>query len=279
MDSNTLFTDTREKGENRLIQSKLVMLRMLKIFDYLCTKHEIRYFLVGGSLLGAIRHKGFIPWDDDIDVAMTRDNYEKFIRYAVQELPEDIFFQNRETDVYYPAHHPCEAKLRDKYSSYTRKGREKEIIKWQDGIMLDLCVFDRAFLPNNYLIYAENKVLELFGKKNSHKKRAKVLKFIAKYSPFPLVYASAFIQRTEAIYLGTEYFTEKEVSDQIRTPFEDTEVLIPIGWHGYLKRRWNNYMKLPPLEKQKGRHGANLPDPFTPCNHSEILYWKNRTKV
>lgn len=254
------------------------MLRMLKIFDYLCTRHEIKYFLVGGSLLGAIRHKGFIPWDDDIDVAMTRDNFEKFIKYAAPELPNDIFFQNRQKDPYYPAFHPCEAKLRDKYSSYIRKGAEKNLIKWQDGIMLDLCVFDKAFLPNNYLIYAQNKVIQIFGKNNSEQKRAKILKFIARYSPIPLVYASVFIQRRESIYLGTEYFKEKEISTQLRTAFEDMEASIPVGWHGYLKRRWNNYMKLPPPEKRKS-HGENLPDPFTPCRHGEILHWKNRIRV
>src|SRR4051794_13117596 len=70
MDFNQLFPDNRERGETRLRQSQLAMLRMLKIFDYLCTKHEITYFLTGGTLLGAVRHQGFIPWDDDVDVGM-----------------------------------------------------------------------------------------------------------------------------------------------------------------------------------------------------------------
>ncbi len=78
MDFNTLFPDERESGETRLRQCQLVMLRMLKIFDHLCTRHNIEYFLTGGSLLGAVRHQGFIPWDDDLDVGMTRNNYEKF---------------------------------------------------------------------------------------------------------------------------------------------------------------------------------------------------------
>ncbi len=97
MNFDHLFPDEREKGETRLRQCQLVMLRMLKIFDYLCNKHEIQYFLVGGSLLGAVRHKGFIPWDDDFDLGMTRENYEKFLDMAVPELPKDIFFQTPET--------------------------------------------------------------------------------------------------------------------------------------------------------------------------------------
>src|SRR5688500_3524045 len=98
MDFSELIPDEREKGETRLKQCQLVMLRLLKILDYLCEKHKIEYFLVGGSLLGAIRHKGFIPWDDDLDVGMTRDNYERFVQLAVPELPHDIFFQTPETD-------------------------------------------------------------------------------------------------------------------------------------------------------------------------------------
>ena len=75
-----LFPDKRETGETRLKQCQLVMLRMLKIVHFLCERHQIEYFLVGGSLLGAIRHKGFIPWDDDLDIGMTRANYEKFVK-------------------------------------------------------------------------------------------------------------------------------------------------------------------------------------------------------
>src|SRR5215217_3158284 len=111
MDFDNIFPDEREKGETPLQQSQLVMLRMLKILDYLCTKHGIEYFLIGGTLLGAIRHKGFIPWDDDLDVGMTRANYEKFEQLAVAELPQDIFFQTPETDTAYPSCHLVEAKL------------------------------------------------------------------------------------------------------------------------------------------------------------------------
>ena len=113
-----LFPDVRENFEPGMRQCQMVMLRMLKIVDHLCAKHNISYFLNGGTLLGAIRHKGFIPWDDDLDIGMTRANYEKFVKLAVPELPYDIFFQSDETDKHFPACHIIEAKLRDKYSSY-----------------------------------------------------------------------------------------------------------------------------------------------------------------
>src|SRR6476469_4326427 len=155
------FPDERERGESRLRQCQLVMLRMLRILDYLCQKHGIEYFLVGGSLLGAIRHKGFIPWDDDLDVGMTRANYEKFCQLAVPELPHDIFFQTPQSDPNYPACHHVESKLRDKYSSYSSSA-EGYNRKWHNGIMLDIFVYDRAFLPHNVFIYAMNRALIFF---------------------------------------------------------------------------------------------------------------------
>lgn len=124
MDFDIIFPDEREKGENRLKQCHLVLTRMLKIMDYLCTKHDVKYFLTGSSLLGAIRFKGFIPWDDDVDIGMTRANYEKFVKYAVPELPTDIFFQNDETDPKYPSGHFMEARLRDKYSRYSTENKK-----------------------------------------------------------------------------------------------------------------------------------------------------------
>lgn len=156
---DALFPDEREKGETRLKQCHLVMLRMLKILDYLCTKHKIDYFMAAGSLLGAIRHKGFIPWDDDMDIGMTRANYEKFVKYAVPELPYDVFFQNAETDAMYPPKHTIEAKLRDRYSSYSRNEALEKRYKWHNGIQVDILVFDRAFLPHNYFIYQLNSRL------------------------------------------------------------------------------------------------------------------------
>jgi lipopolysaccharide cholinephosphotransferase len=279
-DFDTLFPDKREEGETPIRQCQLVMLRMFKIFDYLCLKHNIKYFLTGGSLLGAIRHQGFIPWDDDFDIGITRDNYEKFVRLAVPELPYDIFFQTPETDMYYAACEKSEAKIKDKYSTYRLSEAQKKYKKNHQGLQLDLFVYDRAYLPHNVFLYALNRLLEVMfwkvGPNNTNnEKRACVLKFIAKYSPIPLVWASSFIIRRKMIKLGQSYKTNKEIADVLRVKFEDGEAYIPVGWESYLKRMYGDYMKLPPVEMRNG-HFQGIPDPFTPCEHSEILYWKDR---
>jgi len=80
------------------------------------------------------------------------------------------------------------------------------------------------------------------------------------------------------ITAGTYYIKANEISKVIKTQFEDMEVPVPIGWHNYLTRRYGNYMQPPPVEKQKGHHGINVPDAFTPSKHSEILYWNERPR-
>ena len=73
-----------------------MQIRILEIMveiDKLCRKHDIKYWLDGGTLLGAVRHGGFIPWDDDLDICMMQEDYEKFIEIAPKELPEHLLLQ------------------------------------------------------------------------------------------------------------------------------------------------------------------------------------------
>ncbi len=282
MDWNRLVPDEREKGETRLKQCQLVMLRMLKIVHHLCEHHNIEYFLVGGSLLGAIRHKGFIPWDDDLDIGMTRKNYEKFVKVAVPELPHDVFFQTPETDAAFPSCTRVEARLRDKYSNYNPKAGQQHN-RYHMGLQLDIFVYDRAFLPGNYWIFLLNRSMMMaFWKigpnnRNQHKRTA-ILKAIEKLSPFPLVYASTFICQKSMVKIGTNYIRKDELKQLEKVPFEDMEVYIPVGWKACLERQYGDYMKLPPKERQIPFHGQGLPDPFNPCNHEQILYWNERKR-
>lgn len=278
MNFDELFPDEREKGETQIRQCQLVLLRMFKIFDHLCTKYQVAYFLCSGSLRGAVKNKGILPWDDDFDVGLTRPNFEKFVKFAVPELPNDIFFQTPDTDPGYPACHRVEAKLRDKYSSYIFHGDKND--GRHHGIMFDLQVFDRAYLPHNFFIFLLNRSLIYFFKHKSNDKRANVVKWISKYSPFPLVYSSSNICQRHLINKGQDYFRENEISKLIRVPFEDTEAYIPQGWHQYLKRKFgDNYMDDPPPAEQVGHHSDEVPDPFKPCDHKEVLVWKERAGV
>ena len=123
--------------ESELRRLQLVQLELLEELDRVCRKHGIRYLMDGGTMIGAVRHKGFIPWDDDIDVAMLREDYEKFKRVAWDLNSDLCFFQDHTTDPHYRWGY---GKLRKKGTSFIRQGQEH--IRCQDGVFIDIFPFD-----------------------------------------------------------------------------------------------------------------------------------------
>lgn len=91
---------TYTNEEIRSVQ--LVELKILLEIDRICKEHSIEYFLTSGSVLGAVRHGGFIPWDDDIDIGMSRENYDRFIEIAPHALRQPYVLQTYNTDRYSP---------------------------------------------------------------------------------------------------------------------------------------------------------------------------------
>ena len=125
---------------DRLRMCQLVILRMLLILDHICTRHDIPYWLTAGTLIGAIRHKGFIPWDCDVDVGIRRHDLQRF-KAVSNELPRDIFFQDSETDPLYPSDSMF-SKLRDRYSDYVEWAFYNPSAKWHNGLQVDLYIYD-----------------------------------------------------------------------------------------------------------------------------------------
>ena len=88
------YMDRRKEGDTVLRQCQLVQLHLLHVFDRVCKENGLRYLLEGGTLLGAMRHGGFIPWDDDLDVGMPLEDYKRFLRIADKVLPADAYLDN-----------------------------------------------------------------------------------------------------------------------------------------------------------------------------------------
>lgn len=117
-----------------------LLFKCLIEFDRICKKYEIKYFLGGGTLLGAIRHGGMIPWDDDMDVMMLREDYEKFLSVVKKELSSDMFFQSSKTDNEY---HSVFTKIRLNGTSFvTRYSQQFE--NMHQGIFIDIFVHDHT---------------------------------------------------------------------------------------------------------------------------------------
>ena len=121
-----------------------VMLDLLAEFDRVCKKHGIKYFASGGTMLGAIRHKGFIPWDDDIDVMMFREDYDKLLEVGPREFLHPFFFQNKFTD-------PCcvdlISKLRNTETTALIANEVGTKYNYNRGIFID--IFPLDFLPDD----------------------------------------------------------------------------------------------------------------------------------
>ena len=120
----------------RQIQAR--MLRMIKLVDKICRENELVYWTCGGTLIGTLRHGGFIPFDADIDIAMPSESYTKFKSIAPDLLPPDLWLQDPDSDPRYPAHKRKEAKIRDLRSDYSDYSKEHKDM--QNGIQLDIFV-------------------------------------------------------------------------------------------------------------------------------------------
>lgn len=115
-------------------------LQMLKKFDEICQKHNLTYYAYYGTLLGAVRHQGFIPWDDDIDVVMFRDDYEKFQAIAPEEFKEPYFYQNTYTDRVMWAL----SKIRDSRTTAVEPQFRHLGSSFHQGIFIDIFPFDNV---------------------------------------------------------------------------------------------------------------------------------------
>ena len=128
------------------------MSNMLKVFDELCQKHNIRYFLIAGSCLGSVLYKGWIPWDADIDLEVHEEDYDKLKTILKTELPNTMWFQDNDTDKYYPKNNNIIGKIRDLnscYIEYTNNGGTQ----WHNGIQIDVNIY--KILPNGSILFPD----------------------------------------------------------------------------------------------------------------------------
>ena len=216
-----------------LRRQQLVMLDMVKVLDGICRKHGIPYFLYGGTLLGAVRHNGFIPWDDDLDVGLMRKDYLRLMQVLPDELPPHIVLQTNKTDKNYFYFF---AKLRDT-RSFLDEGAYDRAFKYR-GIFIDIFPFDKLQLPLQtfkiqsyaYTLYRAGNGSESALRKIRKLTGGKTLTYDFGI-PFHVVY------------------DEKDIFPLSTHVFEDVELSVPGNSHHMLQSQFGDYMKLPDLDK------------------------------
>lgn len=252
-------------------------LKIAREIKRICHENNIKYFIIAGTLLGAVRHGGFIPWDDDMDIGMLREDYEKFIEIAKKDLREDFFLQTTETDENYGL--PF-AKILLKGTRLVEAAAGSNA---QKGIFVDVFPFD-AVPESEGLRESHNKQTYFYKRlllaklnynvcgKNEYVKRAVyfVLKIMsAFYSHDKLVEKlENEIQKyngtktEDIVNIGGAYGYKKEtikaewVRETVEIPFEDMTISAPVDYIKYLETFYGDYMTPPPEDKRYNRHSV-----------------------
>ncbi len=272
--NNNIYLDFSVQHDGRLRQAQLKMVDMLVVIDQLCQRHSIEYWLDRGSLLGAVRHQGFIPWDDDIDIAMPRASYDAFLAIAPQELPSHLWVQTVHSDPgYFNLAAPL--KIRDLNSRFIEK-HEKGTEPYQQGIFIDVFPYD--VMPNNAL---ERKFYKFLGKKlwrllshkygtvviGSHAEIYQMLGYLVSKTTLEnaLKYLIQHANQQNSTYLGYGYDSTKNIalSKQIIYPlkrmrFETAELNVVNDTDAMLTQIYGDYLTLPPEHKRKLNHCKEL---------------------
>lgn len=260
-------------------------LSLLKEIDRICRKYQIRYALDSGTLLGAVRHQGFIPWDDDADVIFTRPQYEMFLKVVERELPESMSLLRPEDLRGGTGFYDFTARIIYKNSRMHREDNSRQ--QFFEGklnhLWVDLFVLDRlpdAPFAARMTLFAQKVI---YGLSMAHrdaldysqygfldKLRVAVLSAAGHLVPMPLLYR---LQRRVSMkdvkkktklwycsnYAPNWYYVQEkgEWCEQVADlPFEDTHLMVPVGYHEILTLLYGDYMQLPPPEKRVPEHSS-----------------------
>lgn len=246
-----------------------VQLAMLDAVDNYCRLNHLRYSLGGGTLLGAVRHHGYIPWDDDIDIMMPRPDYEKFMRYFKHEYYKLYDYRTDDTCGF------SFAKLID-----TRTIVQEYTITY--SVFIDIFPIDGLPAPKDLPLYLEklnklkceisvsirttrgnwiSNMLKNIIKKCLYRSRKTIVKdydaFLQKYNFNTSKFAGAIVGR----YGEKELMFADVFKHYVELPFENRQYQCIADYDSYLKKHYGNYMQLPPKDQQV-------------ANHSFKAYWK-----
>lgn len=248
-----LVTEERKKVWN-------VELDLLNKFIEVCNKYNLKYFIFSGSMIGTIRHKGFIPWDDDIDVAMLREDYNKLLKIADKEFIKPYFFQTPYNDCLYRGH----AQLRN---SNTTGILPYEIErKHNQGIFMDIFPLDEYPKTQKEYNKQNKKLLKYIRVFNNYYnndlsfkgkifRKFVVDRLVKKYG-IPKLYkkyeeeCSKYNGKGNGVVSNLSFIYDRkknnikleELKEYIMVPFENIKVSIPKEYDNILKRTFGDYM-------------------------------------
>jgi lipopolysaccharide cholinephosphotransferase len=246
---------SKYNGEGTILRkAQLRMLEILIEVDKICRKHNISYLLEAGTLLGAVRHSGFIPWDDDVDIGIMRKDYKRLCRILKKELPHHLVFQDATTEKYYPCSF---AKVRDKYSIL----RDNEHPKTKEkGIYIDIFPFDKGdFRVKHIVDFFYNNI---FMRMRHHIKTNVFLYLLSFVLWYPICFITFLVKLFSNLLLSDNYIfgygapyyyhntKKKDLLPVKPVLFEGREFFAPAHPEVYLTAHYGDYMKIPEESKR-----------------------------
>lgn len=259
------------KAITELSQMKEIELRIMKIVHNFCEDNNISYYLAYGTLLGAVRHNGFIPWDDDIDIWMFRKDYERFINlFPKYGMKYGLYIVGKNTSPRYYRNmiKVCDARteldeyqyrFQDKFgvyidiwpldgtpNNYIKRSIHNFIYKISYAV-LNSGIYKTEYFKGGYIQRAFRFIFNIWGINN-------VLQFQERCSKKYPVSKSVFI---ESCANKTRGFRYKDFKKRHLIRFEDARFYVPNGFDRILKSCYGDYMKLPPPNEQIPHHIQN----------------------
>ena len=244
-----------------LRRQQMRILDILLVVDGICRRHSLDYWIGSGTLLGAARHKGFIPWDDDIDIEMPTEHYNRLLEILPHELPSHLKLQTADTD---PGYFYTYAKVRDTRSHLEDIAGYDRIFKYQ-GLYIDIFPVERTHRWLHWISQRTHGRTYVAFKNNNDdavclKKVRRILWWNNKFV-FPVLRALAKLMPCRTYYgLGIPFSKERRIDCvyPLRDmDFEGHKLLAPRDADTYLRHLYGDYMRLPDLTKL-AQHTAKL---------------------
>lgn len=258
-----------------------VLMDMYLAFAEVCNKYGLKYYVVWGSLLGAIRHNGFIPWDDDFDVAMPREDYNTFLKIAKDDFRYPIFLQTPYTD---PGYFVSWAKLRN--SSTTAISKMLSHRRFNQGLYFDIFPMDDCdtskIVVEREEIYKRVKRLGVAMRHgNPFLGERQLQDEVIYWTDDPLKEYEEMEKIASAHYGLQDYYVAILTTGDVRKKvwpkrlfehtlmhkFEGIDIVIPGGYKELLSIQYGDYMEYPPIEQRGVTHSDLIFDPDKPYTY------------